>query len=159
MGLRRGALDALAGRAVQGGGARGSEETGGMLARVSTGTPPTVLVLTPVKDAADCLDRYFAGLERLAHPASRLGLGFLESDSVDGTYDALRQRLPALRARYRRVSLAKHDYGFRIPPHVPRWAPGIQVSFPARLRRPPGPGENDRAPGRRAGARICGVVR
>jgi hypothetical protein len=98
-----------------------------MLAAVSAPPPPTVLVLTPVKDAEDCLDRYLAGLERLEHPPERLSLGFLESDSVDGTFDALQRRLPDLRRRYRRVSLAKHDYGFRIPPGVPRWATVLQI--------------------------------
>lgn len=91
------------------------------------GAAPTVLVLTPVKDAADCLDGYFAALRGLEHPPERISLGLLESDSTDDTYARLQERRDELRRRYRRVSLVKHDYGFRIPPGVPRWAPPLQI--------------------------------
>lgn len=84
----------------------------------------TVLVLTPVKDARPHLPRYLELLDGLAHDPSRLSLAFLESDSRDGTYEFLADRLPALRGRYRRVELLKQDYGFR--PEEERWAPAIQ---------------------------------
>jgi glycosyltransferase involved in cell wall biosynthesis len=83
-----------------------------------------VLVLTPVKDAVPHLPRYLELLGRLAHDSSRLSLGFLEGDSGDGTYDWLSDRLPELRQRCRRVTLLRHDCGFR--PEGPRWAPEIQ---------------------------------
>ena len=83
-----------------------------------------VLVLTPVKDAVAHLPRYLELLGRLDHDPSRLSLGFLEGDSADGTHDWLGGRLPELRQRYRRVTLLRHDYGFR--PEGPRWAPDIQ---------------------------------
>lgn len=89
-----------------------------------TGAAPAVLVLTPVKDAARHLPRYFQLLDRLAYDPGRLSLGFLESDSADGTYDLLAARLPELRARHRRVTLLRRDFGFR--PVVPRWDAGIQ---------------------------------
>lgn len=54
---------------------------------------PTVLVLTPVKDAAAHLDTHLAALERLDWPRQQLALGYLESDSLDGTHE----RLAALR--------------------------------------------------------------
>lgn len=91
------------------------------------GTNEKLLILTPVKDAAALLDGYFRLLERLVYPKRRISLGFLESDSGDGTYAALQRRLPALRRRYRRVGLWKKDYGFRIPPGYPRWAPAFQI--------------------------------
>lgn len=84
----------------------------------------SVLVLTPVKDAAAHLPRYLELLGRLDHDPSRLSLGFLEGDSRDGTHDWLAGRLPELRQRYRRVTLLRHDHGFR--PDGPRWAPAIQ---------------------------------
>jgi glycosyltransferase involved in cell wall biosynthesis len=96
---------------------------------------PLVVILTPLKDAATYLPRYLDALARLEHPADRLTLGFLESDSVDGTYDIARAHLPALRRRYRRVILAKRDYGFRIPPGVPRWAPALQIPRRAVLAK------------------------
>jgi hypothetical protein len=86
-----------------------------------------ILIATPVKDATPHLDTYFRALSRLTYAAEHLSLGFLESDSVDGTYGALEARLPELRQRYRRVGLWKRDFGFRIPPGYPRWAPAFQV--------------------------------
>jgi hypothetical protein len=92
-----------------------------------SGAIPRVLVLTPVKDAARHLDRYFAVLSSLSYPRGHLSLGFLESDSGDGTYEALASRLPGLRAAYRRAGLWKRDFGFAIPPGVPRWAEPFQI--------------------------------
>ena len=88
---------------------------------------PTVLVLTPVKQAARHLERYFEALAKLDHPADRLSLGLLEGDSTDGTYELLERRLPELRDSYRRVTLAKWDAKFQIPPEMPRWAPSFQL--------------------------------
>ncbi len=87
-----------------------------------------VLVLTPVKNARAHLATYFDALARLQHPATHLSLGLLESDSADGTYEALAERVPALAARYRRVGLWKRDFGFRIPAGMPRWADPIQLA-------------------------------
>ena len=52
-------------------------------------TPGTVLVLTPVKNALTCLDGYCEQLRRLTWPHDKISLGFLESDSADGTFEAL----------------------------------------------------------------------
>ncbi|WP_434625660.1 glycosyltransferase [Azospirillum sp. B2RO_4] len=93
-------------------------------ARQKTTMHEKLLVLTPVKDAVAHLPRYLELLGRLDHDPSRLSLGFLEGDSRDGTHDWLAARLPELRDRYRRVTLLRHDYGFR--PEGPRWAPDIQ---------------------------------
>jgi len=86
-----------------------------------------VLILTPVKDGARCLDAYFAALARLTYPPAHVSLGFLEGDSRDNSFAALEVRLPALRQRYRRAQLWKRDFGFRIPGGLPRWAPVIQI--------------------------------
>jgi len=86
-----------------------------------------VLILTPVKDAARWLPTYFAALGRLTYPPDRLSLGLLESDSRDDTYAQLEARLPGLARRYRRARLWKRDFGFRIPPGMPRWAPVVQI--------------------------------
>ena len=86
-----------------------------------------ILILTPVKDATPHLDTYVAALAKLTYPSRKISLGFLESDSVDGTYEALGARLPGLRQRYRGARLWKKDFGFRIPAGVPRWAPAFQI--------------------------------
>jgi hypothetical protein len=87
---------------------------------------PTVLILTPVKDARPHLESYFELLYRLSYPHRLLSLGFLESDSLDGTHAELERRLPELRREFARVGLWKKDFGYRIPPGVPRWAPQLQ---------------------------------
>jgi hypothetical protein len=106
-----------------------------MSRKARAGTPPLVLIATPVKDAADCLEPYFRLLERLSYPASRLSLGFLESDSEDGTYELLERRLRGLRRRYRNVGLWKHDFGFRIPVGKDRWTEELQPERRSVLAR------------------------
>jgi GT2 family glycosyltransferase len=88
---------------------------------------PTVLVLTPVKQAAAHLPRYFDVLASLDYPTELLGLGMLEGDSTDGTYDEITRRLPGLEETYRRVILARWHARFQIPDNVPRWAPPFQL--------------------------------
>ena len=80
---------------------------------------PLLLVLTPVKQAADFLPTFLANLRTLDWPRDRLSLGFLEGDSDDDTYRLLATRLPQLRREYRSVFLGKRDFGYRVP--VPRW--------------------------------------
>jgi hypothetical protein len=89
---------------------------------------PSVLILTPVKQAAEHLDRYFELVGRLEHPFDRLSLGLLESDSTDGTFSLLEARLDELRSRYARVTLVQREFGFHMPPGAPRWAPPLQLA-------------------------------
>ena len=51
----------------------------------------------------------------------------MDSDSSDGTYDAIAKRLPELRQRYLRVTLVKRDFGFRLPQGTARWQPWLQI--------------------------------
>jgi Anp1 protein len=89
-------------------------------------TAPRVLILTPVKDAARHLDRYVANIEMMDYPQASLSIGVLESDSRDETMMSLERLLPRLQARGNRVTLARRDFGFKLPPGVPRWAPAFQ---------------------------------
>ena len=86
-----------------------------------------LLILTPLKDAAHHLDVYFRGLRTLTYPRDRISIGFLESDSVDGTYERLTDELTALAAAFHRATLCKRDFGFRIPTDQPRYANHLQV--------------------------------
>lgn len=86
-----------------------------------------VLILTPLKDAADYLDGYCQRLLRLTYPHSCISIGFLESDSSDGTYEMIERRLPVLYAGFKHVGLWKKDFGYHIPVGIHRGAPEIQV--------------------------------
>jgi hypothetical protein len=63
----------------------------------------------------------------LNYPPERLSLGILESDSLDGTYEAFDRALSSLRRRLRRVALWKRDFGYRIPAGLARWEVGVQL--------------------------------
>ena len=49
---------------------------------------PLVLVLTPVKNAARHVARYFANLRKLAYPHGRISIALLDSDSTDEAGEA-----------------------------------------------------------------------
>jgi hypothetical protein len=85
------------------------------------------LILTPVKDAADCVDDYCKRLRNLTYPHERISLGILESDSQDTTYADFERRLPELRREFQSVGFWKRDFQFRIPFGIPRWAEPIQI--------------------------------
>lgn len=91
---------------------------------------PSVLVLTPMKNAAPHLARYIELLEALDWPRDRLSLGIMEGDSRDGTWEQLVALRERFEARAGRVTLLSRNYGFQSPDHVPRWEPAYQ-----RLRR------------------------
>ncbi len=71
---------------------------------------PSVLILTPIKNAADFLPRYFELLTALDYPFSRLSLGFLVGNSTDRSHEEIMARLPELKSRYSRVELLKKDF-------------------------------------------------
>lgn len=100
-------------------------ETGG--ARAMQPNEETVLILTPVKNAVAHLEGFFAKLETLTYPARLISLGFLDSDSDDGTFDDLNGRLARLRSRYASAQAWQRNFGFRMPAGVPRWEPAFQV--------------------------------
>jgi hypothetical protein len=94
-----------------------------------------VLILTPVKDAVPWLDGYFDNLARLTYPHRLISLGFLESDSLDGTHDVLKRRLAGISKEFRRVSLGKRDFGYHLPPGIHRGAESIQLERRTILAR------------------------
>ncbi|MFB7187735.1 glycosyltransferase [Streptomyces sp. NPDC056230] len=94
---------------------------------------PSVLVLTPVKDAARFLPGYLDSLHNLDYPHEAISLGLLEGDSRDDTWDMLQRALPELEQRYRRVTLVRHHAGVRLPGQ--RWEPGVQRERRSALAR------------------------
>jgi hypothetical protein len=77
-----------------------------------------------VKNASRHLPRYLENLRRLSHPHENISLGFLESDSSDGTYDALRDEETALAKDFRRIKILHRDFHFY--PVASRWTAEIQ---------------------------------
>ncbi|KAJ2803337.1 Mannan polymerase II complex anp1 subunit [Coemansia guatemalensis] len=54
--------------------------------------PDSVLILTPIKDSAEYLDRYFSLIDRLDYPRSSISIAFLVSDSIDKMQQILVQK-------------------------------------------------------------------
>jgi hypothetical protein len=96
---------------------------------------PSILILTPLKDVAGCIDTYCALLERLTFPPDRISLGFLESDSSDQTYETMLGTIPRLSARFHDARIWKHDFAYRLPAGTHRWDPNIQLERRAVLAR------------------------
>ena len=87
-----------------------------------------VLILTPVKNAADDVSGYVDRLLALDYPVELLSVGLLASDCDDNTVDELATHLPRLvSAGWRSVRWWQRDFGFRLPPGTDRWAPEIQL--------------------------------
>src|SRR5689334_15128354 len=95
---------------------------------------PKILILTPMKSATKYLDTYFSGLSSLTYPSRQLSLGILEGDSSDATYAQVEQRL-AQTNQFRRTIFRKKDFGFQIPPGVPRHSAVYQTARRAVLAR------------------------
>jgi hypothetical protein len=94
-----------------------------------------VLILTPVKNASPVLASYFSALSKLSYPRELISVGFLESDSRDDTYDLIARHAAQLSGTYRKVGVWKRDFGFQMPPNVPRWSPEWQGQRRAILAR------------------------
>ena len=72
-----------------------------------------VLVAVPVKNAAAFLPSFIANLGALDFPHRQLSLAFLESDSDDGTWEALEARRGELEAEYHSLQLFREHFGYR----------------------------------------------
>lgn len=96
---------------------------------------PKILILTPVKDAADLAQTYAENLARLTYPHDCISLGILESDSSDGTEAAFRMVVHGAARRFRRAGFWKRNFGFSLPEGAPRWQREVQPERRAVLAR------------------------
>lgn len=96
---------------------------------------PSILILTPVKDATACLASYLAGIGRLDYPPGLLSLALLESDSRDHTFERFSEALARLDKPLDSARIWKRDFGFQIPPGKHRWDPSIQKQRRSVLAR------------------------
>lgn len=88
----------------------------------------SVLILTPVKDAFEYLDDYFARLSSLSYPLERVSVGVLESDSLDGTFEKTQALADQYGRQFASIQTFKYDFGFRMPKHIPRWEAAFQLA-------------------------------
>jgi hypothetical protein len=94
-----------------------------------------VLILTPMKNAAYVLPQYWYLLYTVNYPRHLISLGFLESDSDDGTYEAVRSKMPVLQRDFRQALLWKRDFNYRIPEGTHRHEDHIQAERRSILAR------------------------
>jgi glycosyltransferase involved in cell wall biosynthesis len=94
-----------------------------------------VLVLTPIKDAAEFLPKYFERLGSLTYPRTALSVGLLESDSKDDSWSTANRLAENYRSQFVSIDVFKRDYGFSVPEHLPRWTPALQKVRRAILAR------------------------
>ena len=57
---------------------------------------PRVLILTPLRDAAPHLEKYFKLLSQLTYPHHSIDLAFLVGDSTDDTLEVLHAEIDRL---------------------------------------------------------------
>ncbi|MBA4742248.1 MAG: glycosyltransferase [Azoarcus sp.] len=81
------------------------------ISRLPADATPHVLLLTPLKNAARFLPRYFELACALEHPRERLSLAFLEGDSDDGTPELLRELVARHAHAFARVEILHRDFG------------------------------------------------
>src|SRR5215218_6016926 len=86
-----------------------------------------VLILTLAKDAARHVGTYLRGIHSLTYPRQLLSLAVLEGDSTDGTYELFARHLPELNGALRSAELHKKDFGYHLPPGLPRYAHHLQM--------------------------------
>ena len=87
-----------------------------------------VLILTPVKDASDCFESYCRLLDSFTYPPELISVALLESDSRDASWEIFEAGLPRIQGQRRAARIWKKDFGFQLPPGVPRWAPPFQIA-------------------------------
>jgi hypothetical protein len=86
-----------------------------------------ILILTPIKDAAQHANQFVTMLNSLSYPKEAISIGMLESDSVDRTFEVFSEVLPRLQQRFRVANLWKRDFDFKLPLGTYRRANHVQV--------------------------------
>jgi len=82
-----------------------------------------VLILTPLKDAAPYLSKYFELVAELTYPHHLIDLAFLVGDSSDDTLAILASELDRIQKRpdkipFRSATVVEKDFGFRLSQSV-----------------------------------------
>jgi glycosyltransferase involved in cell wall biosynthesis len=88
----------------------------------------SVVVLTPIKDAAHHAPGFVDRILALQHPRSLLRVAVLASDSVDDTPAAFRREFTRLSDVGIAAAVYERNFGYRVPDEVPRWSPEHQLA-------------------------------
>lgn len=94
---------------------------------------PHVLILTPFKEAAQHIDRYFDNVNKLTYPHDHISLGFLVSDSKDGTIEKLQEKAKIMTQEqpswqvFHRIDVFQKDFQYDLPSNEDRHAFSVQV--------------------------------
>ncbi|KAJ2603849.1 hypothetical protein H4R99_002191 [Coemansia sp. RSA 1722] len=81
----------------------------------------SILILTPVKNNAKHLARYFALIDKLQYPRSKISIAFLVSDSTDRTQQMLiesrqwYQEKAPVEMRFKRFDIYRQDFFYALP--------------------------------------------
>lgn len=92
-----------------------------------------VLILTPFKQSIQFIDRFFDNVNKLTYPHYLISLGFLVSDSTDGTIEKLRERSEYESTkseewkRFNSISIFQKDFKFELASNEDRHAFEVQV--------------------------------
>ncbi|KAG1057650.1 hypothetical protein G6F43_000506 [Rhizopus delemar] len=85
-----------------------------------------VLILTPFKQSAHLIDRYFDNLERLTYPHHLVSVGLLVSDSTDGTLDKIQARVDK-QLPFEEITVMQRDFHYDLPNNEDRHRFDVQV--------------------------------
>ena len=100
-----------------------------------TGSDGELLILLPCRNVA----RFVPGLRKnllgLSYPKQLISIGFLESSSSDGTYEALQEAKRELEREFKKVWLLRKDFGGGSGSDKKRWDVRKQRERRARLAR------------------------
>lgn len=82
-----------------------------------------ILILTPLKDAAPYLSKYFELLAELTYPHHLIDIAFLVGDSTDDTIAVLAMELDRIQKRpdtipFRSATVVEKDFGFKLSQDV-----------------------------------------
>ncbi|KAJ1645222.1 hypothetical protein LPJ64_003155 [Coemansia asiatica] len=83
--------------------------------------PDSLLILTPLKNNAKHLARYFALIDKLKYPRNKISIAFLVSDSTDRTQQMLiesrqwYQEKAPVEMRFKRFDIYRQDFFYALP--------------------------------------------
>ncbi|RCH82191.1 Golgi mannosyltransferase complex subunit [Rhizopus stolonifer] len=87
-----------------------------------------ILILTPFKQSAHLIDQYFENIEKLAYPRHLISLGFIVSDSPDGTLEKLQDRAASSKKEsLNRITIIQKDFDFKMSSDENRHQFDVQV--------------------------------